>query len=92
MGTFRMNDQKLFENSRSGDFKDMERVEAACRRWERDLPSINRPAYGRYASKFCYGRPGVNIELRKFEGNNEEFLEMVSVSMRKRFYQLETRR
>jgi hypothetical protein len=45
-----MNDQKLFENSRSGDFKDMERVEAACRRWERDLPSINRPAYGRNVS------------------------------------------
>ena len=87
-----MNDESIFANSRSGDFRDMQRVENAYRRWERDLPYIKRAAYGRYAAKFCLGKPGVNIDLRHFSGSSEEFYSLVETALQKRFYQPETQR
>lgn len=87
-----MNDSLLFENSRSGDYIDIQRAENAYKRWERDLPHIKRAAYGRFAPKFCYGKPGINIRIRQFSGNSEDFYLLVEIALRKRFYQPETRR
>ena len=85
-----MDDSLLFENSRSGDYIDIQRAENAYKRWERDLPHIKRAAYGRFAPKFCYGKPGINIKIRQFSGNNEDFYLLVEIALRKRFYQFET--
>ena len=85
-----MNDSLIFENSRSGDFIDIYRAENAYKRWERDLPCIKRAAYGRFAPKFCYGEPGINIDLRHFSGSCDDFYFLVEIALRKRFYQSET--
>ena len=81
-----------FAESRSGDHIDIMRVEATYRRWKRDIPYINRPAFGRYAPNFCFGEPGSCIDLRKFNGSNDEFILLVATALQKRYYQVETQR
>jgi len=81
-----------YEGDRSGDLHDMQQVEAAVKRWHRDLPYIKRSAFGRYAPTFCYGQPGINIEIRNFKGTSTEFYALVDIALLKRFYQPETRR
>jgi len=81
-----------FSGDRGGDLYDMQQVEAAVKRWHRDLPYIKRAAFGRYAPTFCYGQPGINIDIRNLNCNSEEFYSLVETALLKRFYQPETRR
>jgi len=87
-----MEERSIFENSRSGDFSDMQRVEAAYRRWERDLSGMTRAALGRYAPKFCLGKSGSYLNLRDFTGSSDDFYNEIDHIMRRCYYQAETRR
>ena len=87
-----MEDQSIFENSRSGDFSDMQRVEATCRRWARDLSGMKRASLGRFAPKFCLGKYGSYLNLRDFTGSSDDFYNEIDHIMRRCYYQAETRR
>ena len=83
---------EIFEGSRSGDLIDIQHVDAAYRRWERDLPEIKRAAFGRYAPHYCLGKSGLNVDLRNFSGSKDKFCIEIDSILSKRYYQSETRR
>ena len=77
---------------RSGEISDIKRIIAEEKRWEREIPYLKRTSFGRYAPGFCYGKSGLNIDLRGFEGGGADFVLKVDAVMRKRYYQAESRR
>lgn len=87
-----MDDLSIFAESRSGDFRDMQRADNAYKRWERDIPHIKRAAFGSFAPNFSFGKGEMSINLRHFTGNNEEFCSQIDIILSKRYYQAETRR
>ena len=79
-------------DNRSGDFRDIQRVEATCRRWQRDIPYLKYCSYGRYAPSFCRKQSGNGVELLKYTGTKEDFYQEISAILSRRFYQPESRR